>query len=1116
MSDLFPETAQLLDCTQIRLAELSLYNWGSFHKLHHAAIDPQGTLITGNNGSGKSTLIDGLMALLLPAGKASFNVAAAQGDRSDRSLMSYIRGSYGHVHDGVQTRVQAKREGPTVTALRAHYRGDDGSQITLAGLFWTTQSGNSLSDLNRLYIVARDDYRLETLLADFGNGDVRGLKNAIRHNPKLSLFDGSFSAYQETWQRLLRMENRNAPALLSRALGLKKIDDLTQLIRELVLEPSTVREDAQRAVAEFDDLRSTHLQLEDARRRRDALLELPPAHQRYQKASEEIAHLERTQAQLPVWFARQRLGLYQARIANNQEKQATLDEQLQSLEQQHKSATERVQELYADYRQAGGDRIENLKKDLARCRIDLARANEHASAWQHDARELQLPDTLDRETWQLNQDEATAALEQAGERREAAQSHFGDAAGAYSQQEAQIKALEEEQRAIKARPDSNIPAPYQQFRDQMAEALDIPREQLMYLAELIDVQDEHRHWQGAIERALGGLRVTLAVPEAHYPQVTAWVNARHTGLHVRLQVAGKASGSAAPFKDDGYLRKLTWRKHPWRDWLKQHLARFDLHCVDSPEALNRTAHAMTAQGLVQHEHGRYEKKDQHAIDNKRYWSLGFSNKNRLVSLQQELEHAHQTLIQQKLSVESARKAWDTLEQQARLWERLHAVSWVSIDVPQLQNQEHIFEQDLAELQSTSGTLAKSKQRWEQAQSEQHALESQREQLNEQRWQVKDALTRSEQGLSSAQSLADNELDDSVRAALEKKPGPLVDEQLDHSGDLEREQQSTLTARVAKATGQQKHNSSICIGIIVRFRGEWLAISADWGTSVTDADDYLLHLKQLQSEGLPELVERFRARLNHHATQSLAGIREKIASEREDIRERIAVINRVLRRTEFREGSYLHLDNRRERIAHVQDFERKLTQALASINDEDHEKRYRQLEEIIAILDKASSAATAGTQESLRLLDPRHQMSFYAEERAKLDDRVLDVLESTSGKSGGEKEAFAGTIVAASLAYVLTPEGADRPVYSSVFLDEAFSNTAEAVSRRVLRVFRELHIHVNLITPFKNLNLAQDSARSLLIAERDASCHESYLVPMSWEELEQRQAEALGVSVEALD
>jgi len=119
---------------------------------------------------------------------------------------------------------------------------------------------------------------------------------------------------------------------------------------------------------------------------------------------------------------------------------------------------------------------------------------------------------------------------------------------------------------------------------------------------------------------------------------------------------------------------------------------------------------------------------------------------------------------------------------------------------------------------------------------------------------------------------------------------------------------------------------------------------------------------------------------------------------------------------------------------------------------------------------------------------------------------LDVLASSSGKSGGEKEAFAGTVVAASLAYVLTPDGTDKPIYCTVFLDEAFSNTAEAVSRRVLRVFRELNIHVNLITPFKNLNLARESAHLLLIAERDEKLHESRLCQVTWEEIDKRLAE----------
>ena len=154
--------------------------------------------------------------------------------------------------------------------------------------------------------------------------------------------------------------------------------------------------------------------------------------------------------------------------------------------------------------------------------------------------------------------------------------------------------------------------------------------------------------------------------------------------------------------------------------------------------------------------------------------------------------------------------------------------------------------------------------------------------------------------------------------------------------------------------------------------------------------------------------------------------------------------------------------------------------------------------------------------------PATNCRFFAEEIESDSNKVIDVLESSTGKSGGEKESFAGTVVAASLAYVLTPDGYDRPVYSTVFLDEAFSNTAESVSRRVLNVFRELHIHINLITPYKNLNLARESAKSLLIAERDQKNHESHLCEVTWEEIDRRlnsqalvqaDAEQLGVEIQ---
>ncbi len=293
------------------------------------------------------------------------------------------------------------------------------------------------------------------------------------------------------------------------------------------------------------------------------------------------------------------------------------------------------------------------------------------------------------------------------------------------------------------------------------------------------------------------------------------------------------------------------------------------------------------------------------------------------------------------------------------------------------------------------------------------------------------------------------------------------------------------------------------------------LSLDWQNDIPSLPNYLKHLEQLENEGLPNLVEQFVERLNKHATQSLARIKTKLESEREDILERIEVINRVLKRTEFKPGSYLKLNSKKDKYPHVSEFEAQLLKVLHQATSSDHEARFEQLVTVVNILEKASASNTSNTLESMRLLDPRYQMSFYAEELDVMTGEVRDVLASSSGKSGGEKESFAGTVVAASLAYVLTPDGCDRPVYCTVFLDEAFSNTAEAVSRRVLRVFKELHLHVNLITPYKNLNLARESARALLIAERDPINHDSRFCEITWEELDRKvQAQKSALLTEA--
>lgn len=1095
---------------QIRLSELSVYNWGSFHGLHSARIDPEGTLVTGDNGSGKSTFIDALMALLLPAGKASFNVAAAQGDKADRSLLSYMRGSFGSAHDGGATRVKSKREGAVVTALRAAYRADDGSELTLLAMFWTTQANNALADVKRVYSVARRNVGLKSVLDAFGDGNARALKQWLRADQAITCCDENFAEYQELYRKLLMMENRNAPALLSRALGLKKIDDLTLLIRELVLEPSGVRDDARKVVAEFADLVAIHAQLLDARQQLAHLARLPELNAVIDKAEAEIRLLSEEKQGLPVYFGELLVALLAERIAGLDAQRQDLEINIKQREQAKEDANRLVERRHEAYLQLGGDRIESLNKELEHTRERLKFVTKESSRYQRAARELEWSDALEASVFQQNQVSAEQGLVSIENDTKASQDRFAEVSAQLSATQAEIRTTTGEIAEITARPGSNIHIAYQRLRDELVDSLGLPAEDCLFIGELLDVRDEERSWQGAIERALGGLRTTLAVPEQSFSMVTKWLNARHTGLHVRVQVVreSKVKAPMPEFRLDGFLRKLVWRQHRYREWLKQHLQRFDLSCVADTATLDVTPFSMTREGLIHKEKGRFEKKDLARIDDRNEWQLGFSNASRLKLLNQHLAELNTRLAVENGQVEQARADWDRFGKRKSLLQRIRETEWESIDAPYWNGRLARLDDELKRLRSSGGDLEEARKGWEAAKQALQEISDAIIELARQRGAIESELASARTRKSEAAADAERGLSESCRESLAGRVRTISIDDLERVSAIMFDIERDLDGLLARTRNDKSQAENSAVGVMSSFRGKdrWQSLTADWPAGLAGLTDFLEHLDRLVSEGLPALVEQFVERLNRHATQSLARIKSRLDSEREDILERIDVINQVLTRTEFKQGSYLKLGSRREKYPHVQDFEKQLNRVLSQVTSDDHEGRFQQLETVVAMLEKASAVGTAGTLESMRLLDPRYQLSFFAEEVGFEDGETRDVLDSSSGKSGGEKESFAGTIVAASLAYVLTPEGHDRPVYCTVFLDEAFSNTAEAVSRRVLKVFKALHMHVNLITPYKNLNLARESARALVIAERDAERHESHLCEITWEEVDRRLAE----------
>jgi len=321
-----------------------------------------------------------------------------------------------------------------------------------------------------------------------------------------------------------------------------------------------------------------------------------------------------------------------------------------------------------------------------------------------------------------------------------------------------------------------------------------------FVGELIDVKDEERAWQGAIERALGGLRLTLTVPEDRYRLVTGWLNSRYVGLHVRAQVVREAKVFPR-FKEDGFLRKLEWRSHPYRDWLKHYLARFDLACVTNRETLDITPFSMTQPGLIHRESGRFEKRDLRRIDDRSDWCLGFSNARRLALLQGKVRDAEEEVRQATVEATQARKSLDATDKEVSHWKELLSTRWARIDVPRGRHLLKELEQSLRALEAAAGDLAQAKLRWEAAKSRAANVRQQLDEKNEAVGETRKDLKLAQANEEQARRNALAGITQAVRDRLVLRIGDLQDGQLEHFGVLEAEQRSGVEHAMRQAADQ---------------------------------------------------------------------------------------------------------------------------------------------------------------------------------------------------------------------------------------------------------------------------------------------------------------------------
>jgi uncharacterized protein YPO0396 len=290
-------------------------------------------------------------------------------------------------------------------------------------------------------------------------------------------------------------------------------------------------------------------------------------------------------------------------------------------------------------------------------------------------------------------------------------------------------------------------------------------------------------------------------------------------------------------------------------------------------------------------------------------------------------------------------------------------------------------------------------------------------------------------------------------------------------DNEEHRLKRLTERIIKAMQE--------------FCQEFKLETQDFDANVEADGEYLQLLAQLQADDLPRFAKRFKQLLNENTINEIANFQSHLTRERRNIIERIDLINQSLTDIEYNPGRYILLEAQPSPDPDIRAFRQQLRACTVgavtgSEDDQYAENKFLQVKEIIDRFRGREGMSDLDKRWMVKVTDVRRWFEFAASERWLEDHSEYEHYTDSSGKSGGQKEKLAYTVLAASLAYQFGLEwGAVRSrSFRFVVIDEAFGRGSDESARYGLELFKKLGLQLLIVTPLQKIHIIEPFVASV--------------------------------------
>ncbi|QJW37806.1 ATP-binding protein [Cellulosimicrobium protaetiae] len=681
---------------------------------------------------------------------------------------------------------------------------------------------------------------------------------------------------------------------------------------------------------------------------------------------------------------------------------------------------------------------------------------------------------------------------------------------------------------------SNLPRTHLEVRDRLCAGVGLTPGDVPFVGELLAVRPEHADWEGAAERVLRGFALSLLVPATHYEAVAAWVDREHLGLRLvyhrvpeRVPAARPAPRDDVPLLADLLDVRRLDDAPSLTAWVEAELERRADHaCAPDLDAFRRLPRAVTRAGQVKHSPDHHEKNDTRAVDDRRGYVLGWSTQAKIDALLEqaaEVTARRDALARRRDEAAAARTA---LQARSAALGRLDVYrDWDELDrgaetarIAELAEEKRRLEQASDELGRIAGLLDDNARRHGELEAERDrvvaTLGADRHALDE----ARTARERARAVLDGAGEALDAETTAALAAEFDRElaaVGPPVATDRDgtdrdgtdrdgatgptRAADLdavENAVRSRLTAEAEQAQRERADLGTRVAGQMASFRSAYPVETAELDADVRSADGYREIHDRLVRDDLPRFEADFKAYLNTNAIRDIAGFAAELAKQADVIRDRIDTINDSLRAIDYNPGRYIRLEMSRTPNLEVREFQQDLracTDGDGILAEDDRalaegdgsvagdvdalsysEDRFLRVKALVERFRGREGMTDLDEAWRRRVTDVRNWFVLSASERSRADDSEHEHYSDSGGKSGGQKEKLAYTVLAASLAYQFKLDwGAVRSTaFRFVVIDEAFGRGSDESTRFALELFRRLGLQLLIVTPLQKIHVIE--------------------------------------------